>query len=348
MQAVLVSLGLDSEKLKETRVLIETLDYKVVETFIQKKRERPTFLIGRGKVEEIKEFVDENRVELVIFENFLTTAQILALENIFKIPVIDKFDLILNVFELRAETKEAKLQTELARLNRKMPYIKMVLGRKVKEEHPGFGGSGEFIIHSTITGIRRKIKKIERQLEKFEERIEKQRNRRKKIGKIVSLAGYTNAGKTTLLNALTGTEKDVKDEPFTTLSTKISKLEKNIFINDTIGFLRDLPHELIYAFKATLSSIKYSDLILVVLDASESKEEFEKKLRLCEDTLNEIGAVTMPKLYILNKIDKVDNEKIDIFREIIPKAIFISALQKVGLDELKQIIVNHFGKMESH
>lgn len=338
MQAILVSLGYDHEKLKETQALAETMDYNIIKTFIQKKKERPTFLIGRGKVEEIKEFVNENEVDLIIFENFLAASQILALENTLRKPIIDKFDLILNVFELRAHTKEAKLQTELARLNRKLPYIKMVLGIKVKEEHPGFGGSGEFIIHSTITGIRKKIKKMEQQIEKFEVRIEKQRNRRKKIGKIVSLAGYTNAGKTTLLNTLSGTEKDVKNELFTTLSTKTSRIGKKIFINDTIGFLRDLPHELIVAFRATLSSIKDSDLILVILDASESKEEFSKKLRLCEDTLNEIGAVKMPRFYVLNKIDKINKKRIEFFLEIIPDAILISALENIGLKELNQKI----------
>lgn len=339
MQSILVSLGYDPERLKETEFLAKTLDYQIKKTYIQKKRERPTYLIGKGKVEEIKDFVNENKIELVIFENFLTSSQLLSLENVFHIPVIDKFDLILNVFEKRANTSEGKLQTELARLNRKLPYIKMVLGRKVKEEHPGFGGTGEFIIHSTMTGIRKKIKKIEKQIDKFEKRIEKQRNRRKKIGKIVSLAGYTNAGKTTLLNSLSGTEKDTKDELFTTLSTKTSILENKVFINDTIGFLRDLPHELIVAFRATLSSIKDSDLILLVLDVSESQEEFLIKLRLCEDTLNEIGAVTMKKIYILNKIDKIKNIDFEFYKEILPDAVYISALQNIGLDELKKKIL---------
>lgn len=345
MQTVIVSLGYDKEKIKETKRLAETLNYNVVNTFIQKKMERPKFLIGKGKVEEIKGFILENKVELVIFENFLTTAQILALENAFNVPVIDKFDLILNVFELRAKTKEAKLQTELTRLKRKMPYIRMVLGRKVREEHPGFGGSGEFIIHSTITGIRRKIKKIENHIEKFEKRIECQRKRRKKIGKIVSIAGYTNAGKTTLLNALCKTKKDVKDELFTTLSAKTGKLEKRIFVNDTIGFLRDLPHELIFAFRATLGSIKESDLILLILDASDPNNEIFRKLKLCEETLNEIDAVAIPKIYVLNKIDKIKKEKINQLKEILSDAILISALHKIGLDELKQKIISYFGNI---
>lgn len=343
MKTVLVMLGDNIENLNETELLGKTMGYDVLHRFIQNKTPRIKFLIGSGKVEEIKGFVKEKGVELGVFENLLTSSQILALEDELKIPVMDRFDLILNVFEKRARSREAKMQIELARLKRKKPYIKTVLGRRVKTEHPGYGGSGEFIIHSTMTEINNRIRKIETALEKFEKRVDRQREKRKEKGRIVSLAGYTNVGKTTLLNALTGTEKDVKDEMFTTLRTKTSSIEKGIFLNDTIGFIRDLPHDLIYAFRATLGDIKNSDLILLVLDASEETETFLEKKSICEGMLEQIKADTIPTLHILNKVDKIDGDEINNKKELVDNPVEVSALYRTGINELKRKIRQGLG-----
>ena len=338
MKTVLVMLGDNVENLKETESLAETIGYDVLHKFIQNKTPRIKFLIGSGKVEEIKDFVKEKEVELGVFENLLTASQILALEDELKIPVMDRFDLILNVFEKRARSSEAKMQIELARLKRKKPYIKAVLGRRVKTEHPGYGGSGEFIIHSTMTEINNRIRKIETALKKFEKRVEDQREKRKEKGRIVSLSGYTNVGKTSLMNALTGTEKDAKDELFTTLRTKTASMEKGIFLNDTIGFIRNLPYDLIYAFKVTLGDIKNSDLILLVLDASEDMETFLEKKRICEDMLKQIKANTVSTLHVLNKIDKTDADEISNKREFVENPVEVSALYGIGINELKRKI----------
>jgi GTP-binding protein HflX len=341
MQAVLVYLGEETEKLDETVALARTLDYQITEKLVQKKEKKSSkYLIGSGKLEELKNFIANNEIELVIFENLLKSSQVLALEDYLKVPVIDRFDLILNVFEVRARNKEAKLQIELARLKRKLPYIKTFLGRKVKEEHPGFGGSGEFIVRNTITGIRRRIRKIENELINFESHVIEQTERRKELGKIISLAGYTNVGKTALLNALTNANMLVKDELFTTLSTKTSCLMQGyekIFVNDTIGFLNDLPHELIYAFRATLGSIKNSDLILLLLDASESLEEFIKKKEICEQILRGIGASRIPIIYVLNKIDKISQQELKVKSANIPATnkIEISAFCSKDIEDLK-------------
>lgn len=340
VRAVLVCLGKELEKLNETVALAQTLDYQTVEKFVQKKGKHAKYLIGSGKLEELKNFVTQNEIELVIFEDLLSSTQILALEDFIKVPVIDRFDLILNVFETRARTKEAKLQIELARLRRKLPYIKTFLGRKVKEEHPGFGGSGEFIIRNTITGLRKRIRRIEKELASFEARVLEQTEKRKELGKIVSLAGYTNVGKTTLLNALAHTNMPVKDELFTTLSTKCSVLKcssQKIFINDTLGFLNDLPHELIYAFRATLSSIKNSDLILLVLDASESLEELVKKKETCEQILKGVSASYIPIVYVLNKTDRIPSYELKVRSDTIASTnkVEISALYNKGIEELK-------------
>ena len=338
MKTVLVMLGENVENLNETELLGKTMGYDVLHKFIQNKTPRIKFLIGSGKVEEIKDFVKEKGVELIVFENLLTPSQTLALEDELKIPVMDRFDLILNVFEKRARSKEAKMQIELARLKRKKPYIKAVLGRRVKTEHPGYGGSGEFIIHSTMTEINNRIRKIETALKKFEKRVEDQREKRKEKGRIVSLSGYTNVGKTSLMNALTGTEKDAKDELFTTLRTKTASMEKGIFLNDTIGFIRNLPYDLIYAFKVTLGDIKNSDLILLVLDASEDMETFLEKKRICEDMLKQIKANTVSTLHVLNKIDKTDADEISNKREFVENPVEVSALYGIGINELKRKI----------
>ena len=338
MKTVLVMLGENVENLNETELLGKTMGYDVLHKFIQNKTPRIKFLIGSGKVEEIKDFVKEKGVELGVFENLLTPSQTLALEDELKIPVMDRFDLILNVFEKRARSKEAKMQIELARLKRKKPYIKAVLGRRVKTEHPGYGGSGEFIIHSTMTEINNRIRKIETALKKFEKRVDEQREKRKEKGRIVSLSGYTNVGKTSLMNALTGTEKDAKDELFTTLRTKTASMEKGIFLNDTIGFIRNLPYDLIYAFKVTLGDIKNSDLILLVLDASEDMETFLEKKRICEDMLKQIKANTVSTLHVLNKIDKTDADEISNKREFVENPVEVSALYGIGINELKRKI----------
>ncbi len=333
------------ERADEIVSLSKTCGYNVQKVFSH-RRVYPKFFIGRGKLGEIKEYISRDSIDLVVFESFLNSRQILNLEEELKIPVIDKFDLILNVFEKHAKTREAKLQIELARLKRKIPYIKLSLGRKVKAEHPGFGSSGEYIINSTIKEIKKRISRIEKELKEFENRVEMYEKRRKEIGKVVSLVGYTNVGKTSLLNVLTGSNKEAKDELFTTLSTKTSKLKarENVFINDTIGFIRNLPHELIYAFRATLKDILYSDMILLVFDASDSFKEFLRKKKVCEDTLIRIGADKIPYLYVLNKIDISNENNIAEKEKILGKCIKVSAKEKIGIDELKDEIIRRLNK----
>ena len=337
MKSVIVMLKGEEfkERSSEIAMLADTGGYDVLEFFTQDKRPRAKFLIGVGKVREIREFVKINAVGLVIFENYLTARQIMSLERELRVPVIDKYDLILNVFEKHAGSREAKLQIELARLVRNIPYIKMSTGLRVRTDHPGFGSSGEYIVHSTIANIHRRIKKIEAELEKYATRTKEQAKRRRKKGKIVSIVGYTNVGKTTLLNTLTGAEKRERDELFTTLRSKTALLEEGIFLMDTIGFIRNLPHELVYAFKATLEEIKNSDLMLIVMDASDGEAEFLRKRDVCERTLAKINALDVPVLYVLNKIDLGDSIKGDY--------VPISAKYGTGIEELKKEIVESLG-----
>jgi GTP-binding protein HflX len=318
MKVAIVMLGEEDseERLSEIRSLATTGGYTLCKTFTQKGRASRKTLVREGKVSEIRDYVMEKKPGAIIFENLLSSGQILNLEDQLQIPVIDRFDLILNVFEVHAKSREALLQIELARLKRKMPYLKMYLSRKVKAEHPGFGGSGEFIIHSTLTTIHRRIKSIEKTLEKFEKRSDLQRSRRKKIGKTISLAGYTNVGKTSLLHALTGVKKPTKDELFTTLRTKTASFTFNrnkYIVNDTIG-----------------KDIASSDLILIVHDSSLDKEAFLRRKHVSEDVLMSIGANETLWLDVENKIDIGEMKLRD--------SVGVSAVTGEGIEFLKHEI----------
>lgn len=327
------------ERRAEIELLCRTAGYDIGRIFTQKSPPRSRFLIGPGKVNEIKGYVASEGIDLVVFENYLTSRQIMSLEGALGVPVIDKFDLILNVFESHAQSREAKLQIELARLKRKLPYIKMLLGRKVREDHPGFGGSGEYIVHSTLAELQKRIKKIDGKLRKFEGRVDLQSRRRKEEGRVISLVGYTNVGKTTLLNTLTKAGKAARDELFTTLHPKAAGLRINgdrVFINDTLGFIRNLPHELIYAFRAALREIASSDLILVVLDVSEPLKEFARKKEMVDEALVRIGANNIPTVYVLNKADLV--ERVDA-EKLLEDAVVVSAKEGLGIGRLKKVIM---------
>jgi len=333
MRSIIVMLKEDEfeERKVEIAMLAETGGYDVARFFVQDKLPRARFLVGKGKVREIHNFVEADGTGLVIFENYLNSRQIMSLERELKVPVIDKYDLILNVFEKHAGSKEAKLQIELARLRRNLPYVKISTGLRMRADHPGYGAGGEYIVNSTITNIHKRIKKIESELKKYGIRTLQQGKRRRERGKIVSIVGYTNVGKTTLLNILTGVKKEERDELFTTLKSKTAALGEGIFLMDTIGFIRNLPHDLIYAFQATLEEIKNSDLILIVLDASDDETEFLRKKEICEKTLTKIDAYSVPTLHVLNKIDLGNAVEGDY--------ISVSAKYSTRIEELKRKIV---------
>jgi len=348
------SFGEEEEKrISELKALAETASYSTEAEFIQKGEKDRKYLIRRGKVEEIKEFLADKEIELAISENLLASTQVLALEEELKIPVIDRFDLILNIFELHAKSMEAKLQIELARLKRKIPYIKVFLGKKVGSDHPGFGSSGEYLARGSLTGINKRIKAMEKKLALFEKRAEMQRSRRRELGKSIALAGYTNVGKSTLARALTGAETLSKDELFTTLRTKTLSYEykgENFLVSDTIGFIRALPYSLIQAFRATLSDIMRADLILLVHDASDGAQEIKNKKEVCSEILASMCEYSenarMPKIiHIINKIDTLnsDEERLkEISKATGEKSIAVSAIKEREIEELKEMIYASF------
>jgi GTP-binding protein HflX len=262
--------------MEELRSLADAAGYRVLAEIVQKRSRDNRFQLGRGKILEALSFEPER----LIFHNPLSPKQVFNISQ-FGVPVIDRFNLILEIFASRASTREAKLQVELARLSYDAPHIRDALSQSKLSEQPGFRGSGAYE-QSIYRDMQKRIAKIRTALQSVELQGEERRQRRRELGfDLVALAGYTNAGKSTLLNALTNAGVAVKDQPFTTLSPTTRALEmkgRRILLTDTVGFIDDLPHFLIKAFASTLAEISRADLVLLVADASDPLEILRRKL----------------------------------------------------------------------
>jgi GTP-binding protein HflX len=302
------------KNLEELLSLVQTAGGIVVEKIIQ-KRGRPsakTFL-GSGKIREAAEFCKENHIELVIINGSLKPHQYINLGKLFPkdIKIWDRIDLILKIFDRHAHSPEAKMQIQLARLHHEIPKIYARESTTLFERAgAGIGtrGAGEKGINEEKRHIRRQIKNTERKLEEFKKKQASQRKARKKTGMpIVALVGYTNAGKSSLMKLLSKKERiEINDALFVTLETKIGKVwlpdsGKSFLLADTIGFIRELPPELISSFETTLQEAKEADLLLHVVDISDP--EYEKKIAVVHSILEEIGCNTIPQLFVFNKTD---------------------------------------------
>jgi len=320
--AILISLD---DSTSEIVQLADTLGYTVLKEFIQ-HRENPdvNFYIGCGKVDEIKEYFEdaEESFDLVIVNGELKPSQWFALEKKLETKVYDRVRLILAIFEEHAERREALLQVKLAQLQYERPYVRELIHRAKAGEHPGFMAGGEYQVDDYYEMIKRQTKKIGEDLQKIRENRELQRQTRSKSGFYsVSLAGYTNAGKSSLMNLLSGEKVKVEEQLFSTLSTTTRSItaknkEKKIpiLLTDTVGFIENLPACIIDAFHSTLEEIELADVVILVVDGSEAKEVVEKKLRVSLNELRNIG-VGAPIIIALNKIDLIDNESLNTLRE---------------------------------
>lgn len=351
--------NLDLEgSLEELAFLAETAGIEVVGEVTQNLlHPNPKTYIGSGKVEELKLLVEELGADIVLFDDELSPRHQRELEEVFgnKVKVIDRTALILDIFALHAETAEGKLQVELAQLKYRLPRLTRAWTHLARQAGGGGGrtgsvggvglrGPGETQLETDRREIQKKIAKLEEDLTKVRERRSRHRNQRKKTNiPVVALVGYTNAGKSTLLNAMTSSEIYVADQLFATLDPTIRQLQlpggTEILISDTVGFIQKLPTQLVAAFRATLEEIKEADLLLHIVDASHEHMQ-EQSLTVLE-TLKEIEAGEVPILTVFNKIDLLSADRIQEIEAIAhSNAYFASGLTGEGLEDLQEAIAD--------
>ena len=342
-----------SDNLKELNGLAETAHYNVVTSISQKlTRINPKSYIGKGKVEEVAQLCRQFSADIVIFDENLSPAQNRNLENIFKCRVIDRSWLILEIFGNHARTREARVQVELASLKYALPRLTKMWGH-LSRQRGGIGMKdvGETQIQLDRRLIRDRITKLDRKLKQIDLEKTTQRKNRRDIYK-VALVGYTNAGKSTLMNQLTGAETLVANKLFATLDSTIRKIKKNfpypVVLSDTVGLIDKLPHDLIASFKSTLDEVRNANLIIKMVDMSDSNAKLQ--IETTNSVINEIGVEDTDSLLVFNKIDKVNDPEIlesEIQRH--PEAIMISSKNGTGIDLLQNAIVRCYeNKLDSY
>ena len=325
------------DSLDELAELAKTAGANVVGKFNQRKRsvDNATY-IGSGKADELSKYAGELNADLLIFDDELTATQLRNIETITSTKVIDRTQLILDIFAMRACSREGRLQVELAQQKYRLPRL-LGQGTVLSRLGGGIGtrGPGEKKLETDRRRIRRRIFELEQELAE----VEKQRNlrrekREKNMTMLVALVGYTNAGKSTLTNALSGSQEYVCNQLFATLDTVVRKLTlphgTNILISDTVGFISKLPHELVQAFHSTLEEVKNADLILHVVDSSSSYAQ--SQIDVVEQVLEDLGASDIPQLLVLNKCDEENSAQ--AFRSNAKDSVRISAVKRINLDEL--------------
>ncbi|EAZ86620.1 GTPase HflX [Lysinibacillus sp. FSL M8-0216] len=357
-KAILVGVNLRNDahfdySMEELRNLTEALNVEVVGVVTQNlERVTPSHYVGTGKIEEIKNFYEEAQANLVIFNDELSPSQIRNLERDLATKVIDRTMLILDIFGRRAKTREAQMQVELAQLQYMLPRL-VGLHASLSRQGGGTGGgfknrgAGETKLELDRRKIEDQIAKIKKDLEQVKDQRETQRKQRRKNAlPVVSIVGYTNAGKSTIMNQLLaeiGQEehKQVfeKDMLFATLETSVRQIElpdkKTFLLTDTVGFVSKLPHHLVKAFRSTLEEARDADLLLHVVDVSNSEHGF--MMDVTNETLKAVGVEGIPTIYVYNKADLAQVP----YPVVSGDNIWVSAKQGVGLEELIQLVRQH-------
>ncbi len=333
------------ERLEELALLARAAGADVFEKILQiRNKVDPAYLIGKGKAYEIRDICQEYGIDVVIFDRDLSPSQLRNLEKIIERKIVDRTELIMDIFAQHARTNEAKIQVELAQLLYRLPRL---VGRGTLLSRLGGGigtrGPGEKKLEVDRRKIKERISRLEKELKEIERTRELHRKHRRNIYK-VTLVGYTNTGKSTIMNLLTKSSIKVEDQPFSTLdaTTRILYLEglpRRVVLSDTVGFIEDIPHHLIASFKATLGVAKEADLLLHIIDISHPR--VKERIQVVRQVLQEISCKDKPLIMVFNKIDLIIEPKIiERFSEEFPNSIFISAKLEQGLMELKEEIKN--------
>lgn len=336
--------SLEQSSLEELKNLAESTGYEVVGRIEQVREPDSRYQIGSGKVQELAKLVKQTSAQKIVFDNPLKPVQAYNLAKATGVEVIDRFQLILEIFTRRATTTEAQLQIQLARTQYELAHAKERVRLAKMGEQPGFMGLGAYEVNVYHEAVKKQVHAIRKKLRKIRGKRLLHRERRTELDfSSISLAGYTNAGKSSLFNALTQEEVPVDETLFTTLSTTTRLVQfssKKFLLTDTVGFIDRLPLTLIEAFHSTLEETICSDLILLVVDMSDPMTAIEKKLKVCLETIERIGALGVPIITVLNKIDLLSEaetrQKIEGIKQITPNPIPVSALHRTNLDLLKQ------------
>ncbi len=346
-KAILISLRLPwvsmdecSASLEELSELAKTAGASVVDMIIQNRNTiDPKYYIGKGKIGEIREFYADEAIDLAIFDNELAPAQARNIEKAVSMRVITRTELIMDIFAIRAKTQTSRLQVELAQLKYLLPRIIGGKGLTMSRIEGGIGmrGPGEKQLETDRRYIKRRIYLIEQKLKKIDKVKTTQRKKRMEEFKI-AIVGYTNSGKSTLLNRLVKSEVFAENRLFATLDTTTRKLWLgdgiNVVITDTVGFIGNLPTGLIESFKSTLADTINADLLIHLADIS--SPYYQDQIQVVETTTREIGADKIPVLLCFNKIDRINAESLLETRRIYPDAIFISAKDGTYIENLKE------------
>lgn len=354
-----------TEYMEELKFLAETAGANAIRTFTQKLShpDSRTF-VGKGKLEEIKNYISNKNIELVIFDDELTGSQINNIEKQLQVTTIDRSDLILDIFASRAKTAQAKVQVELAQYYYLLPRLKG-MWKHLERQGGGIGsrGPGETEIETDRRIVKDKISLLRKRLNEIDKQAFTQRKERGEFIRL-ALVGYTNVGKSTIMNLLSKSDVFAENKLFATLDTTTRKVvfgHTPFLLSDTVGFIRKLPHHLIESFKSTLDEVREADILLHVVDISHPK--FEEQLSVVKKTLQELNSGEKPVITVFNKMDQYEKNtfdqwldpevKQDLLKELKEswqaqtggKCVFISAVEKTNITELRQIALNTIRSM---